>query len=62
MIEDAIAFCEVADCPTRKEKEDENNDVSKYDELSKLKLLLDNGTLTKEEFDLEKQKILGDKD
>lgn len=31
---------------------------SKYDELEKLKKLLDDGVLTQEEFDLEKAKIL----
>ncbi len=34
------------------------NNISKYDELKKIKELLDNGTLTQEEFEKEKQKIL----
>lgn len=34
------------------------NTTSKYDELSKIKELLDNGILTQEEFNTEKEKIL----
>lgn len=34
------------------------NTVNKYEELSKIKVLLDNGTLTQKEFELEKKKIL----
>lgn len=37
---------------------DELNSNDKYDELKKIKELLDNGTLTQDEFEKEKQKIL----
>jgi hypothetical protein len=59
MIEDAIATCEIIDC-----KELNNTQViyqkqeDKYDKLKKVKELLDNGTLTQEEFEIEKKKIL----
>lgn len=44
------------------EKEDSvtSNKVTKYEKLAQLKKLLDNGTLTQDEFDNEKKKILKD--
>jgi len=56
VIEDAIATCEVADC--KKEETTTSSSESKLDKLKKLKELLDSGTLTQEEFDKEKQKVL----
>ena len=53
-IERAIEECEVLPCNS-------NSDivvVDKYEQLSKLKELLDSGVLTKEEFESEKSKIL----
>ncbi|AXT19784.1 hypothetical protein D7030_01335 [Flavobacteriaceae bacterium AU392] len=55
-IEGAIETCEIKPC-----KEKTNGIVvksDKYDQLAKLKELLDNGTLTKEEYETEKKKIL----
>lgn len=63
-IEDAIATCEVKDClQTDKHKPSLQiiNQPDKYDQLKKLKELFDNGTLTEEEFMIEKRKLL-DKD
>ena len=55
-IEDAIETCEVAICkgsnPTAPPAAD------KYDQLKKLKTLLDEGVITQEEYDKEKAKIL----
>ena len=39
-------------------KKTNHQTVSKADELSKLKKLMDDGVLTKEEFEAEKKKIL----
>lgn len=55
-IENAIATCEIEDCTSTG---DNTVEVDKYDQLAKLKKLLDEGVLTKEEFELEKKKILG---
>ena len=41
-----------------KENIKENKSVDKYNELEQIKKLLDNGTLTQKEFDIEKAKIL----
>jgi hypothetical protein len=54
-IEDAIETCEIADAC----KKEAQPAVDKYDQLKKLKDLLDQGVLTQEEYDKEKQKILG---
>lgn len=51
-IEDAIATCEVAQCNTPTAQTD------KFDQLKKLKELLDSGAITQEEYDAEKKKIL----
>jgi hypothetical protein len=53
-IEDAIGTCEVADC----KQPGTPPAVDKFDQLKKLKSLLDNGTLTQAEFDAQKKKIL----
>lgn len=63
MIEDAIATCEIADCIEKVQKVQIVRDTiapppSKYDEIKKLKELLDIGAITQEEYDLEKKKIL----
>lgn len=56
-IEEAIATCEIKNC-----KETNNPtsaaSVDKYDKLKKLKELLSDGTLNKEEFESEKKKLL----
>lgn len=57
MIEDAIATCEVADC-NNELGEVQNSTTDKYDELKKLKELLDSGVLTQEEYESEKRKVL----
>lgn len=55
-IEDAIATCEIKDCNSKiNSKIVESN---KYDDLKKLKNLLDEGVLSKEEFEAEKKKLL----
>lgn len=59
-IEDAIATCEVADC--RKPAQLTNSAATasdKYDQLKKLKALLDSGAITQAEYDAEKKKLLG---
>lgn len=55
-IEDAIATCEVAACKSEENKSDAQPD--KFDQLKKLKELLDQEILTQEEYDKEKAKIL----
>ena len=46
-------------CPECGESFDDDNDINKkYSDLNKLKELLDNKIITKEEFDKEKKKIL----
>jgi hypothetical protein len=55
-IENAVKSCEVKDC--NKEASQNTSKESKYDKLKKLKELLDSGVLTKEEFEIEKKKIL----
>lgn len=52
-IEDAIATCEVSDC-----KNQTAASSDKYDQLAKLKGLLDSGVITQEEYDKEKKKLL----
>ena len=58
-IEDAIATCEIADC---KKKDIAPvtivNTPSKFDELKKLKDLLDAGAITEQEYQTEKEKLL----
>lgn len=56
-IEPAIQTCEVTPCNDKKGAVVIQED-DKYDKLAKLKALLDDGVLTQEEFDKEKQKIL----
>jgi hypothetical protein len=58
MIEDAIASCEIVDCIEKVQKVEMINKPSKADEIKKLKDLLDSGAITKDEFDVEKKKIL----
>jgi hypothetical protein len=55
-IEEAIASCEVKDCQNQSIAV--VNKTDKYDDLKKLKSLLDDGTLSKEEYEVEKKKIL----
>jgi hypothetical protein len=55
-IENAIKSCEVENCNDKKAITESKPD--KYDQLAKLKKLLDEGVLTKEEYDSEKKKIL----
>jgi len=55
-IEEAIGACEIKDCHT--EQTPAISQVNKYDELKKLKALLDDGTLSKEEYEVEKKKLL----
>lgn len=61
-IEDAIRSCEIKDCITKETERAANNvDPSdKYDKLRKLKSLLDEGVISKEEFEQEKDKILNE--
>ncbi len=58
-IENAISACEIKDCNNKKPTS--NSMTSKYDELKKLKELLDSGVITQEEFEKEKEKILNQK-
>lgn len=53
-IEDAIATCEIADCKNNTS----TNIPSKFDELKKLKELLDAGAITEQEYQTEKAKLL----
>lgn len=55
-IEDAIASCEIKDC--QNQTMEVVNKTDKYDQLKKLKSLLDDGTLSKEEYEAEKKKLL----
>lgn len=55
-IDDAIDVCEVKPCPNLKE---EKSTISVADELTKLKKLYDDGVLTKEEYESQKKKLLG---
>lgn len=56
-IENAIATCEIKDC---KEEGTVANATlpDRYDQLAKLKKLYDDGVLTEEEYEIEKEKIL----
>lgn len=56
-IEDAIAKCEIADACIEKAQPAESK-PDKYEQLKKLKELLDEGVINQEEFDKEKKKIL----
>ncbi|WP_026838499.1 SHOCT domain-containing protein [Gillisia sp. JM1] len=55
-IENAIVTCEIEICNDEKDVSQSNPD--KYDQLEKLKKLLDTGVLTQEEYDVEKKKVL----
>lgn len=55
-IEEAIASCEIKDCVKNQETLTPQSD--KYDKLKKLKDLLADGTLSQEEFESEKKKLL----
>jgi hypothetical protein len=55
LIEDAIATCEIKDCVEPKATVISQSD--KFDKLKKLKELLNDGTLTQEEYDAEKKKL-----
>jgi hypothetical protein len=55
-IEDAIAACEVQPCANQKG----TANPSVADELIKLKKLLDEGAITKAEYDAQKKKLLGE--
>jgi hypothetical protein len=57
LIDQAIAFCEVVPCKQEQSLQTSN----KYDDLKKLKDLLDSGAITQSEYDKEKAKILEDK-
>lgn len=57
-IEEAIASCEVKNCTNPQTTVISQSD--KYDKLKKLKELFDNGTLTQEEYDSEKKKLLNE--
>lgn len=62
-IENAIKTCEVENCTKEVQKvEIVGNTSDKYDQLAKLKKLLDDGVLTQAEFDAEKKKILEQKE
>jgi hypothetical protein len=56
--EQAIEFEELEIPDRYKKKETATNATSRADELTKLKKLLDDGVLTKEEFEAEKKKLL----
>ncbi|AUC15453.1 hypothetical protein BTO06_10000 [Tenacibaculum sp. SZ-18] len=60
MIKEAIDSCEITPCKSENEKVVKTE--SKYDKIKKIKELLDDGVLTKEEFEAEKKKILNSKD
>ncbi|MEN9907132.1 MAG: hypothetical protein RLZZ540_273 [Bacteroidota bacterium] len=57
-IEEAIATCEVKDCQQTQGAVITQSD--KFDKLKKLKELLADGTLTQEEYDVEKKKLLNE--
>ncbi len=54
-IENAIGVCEIKPCTSSKEAQPKPD---KYDQLKKLKELLDSGVLSQDEFDSEKKKLL----
>lgn len=56
-IEDAIASCEIADCHKMNEQTTVQG-FSAADELLKFKKLMDDGVITKEEFEAKKKKLL----
>jgi hypothetical protein len=56
-IEDAIASCEIVDCKGAKATTVQQVD-DKFDQLKKLKALLDSGAITQAEFDEQKKKLL----
>lgn len=58
-IENAIKSCEIEICNDKKETSKPK--LNKYDNIAKLKKLLDDGALTQEEYDTEKKKILNQK-
>ena len=55
-IDDAIQTCEVLPCAAL---DDHQPVADKFDQLKKLKDLLDSGAITKAEYDVEKKKLLG---
>lgn len=57
-IEDAIDSCEIDNCNEKVQKVEVVDASDKYDKLAKIKKLLDDGVLTKEEYETEKKKIL----
>ncbi|MBC5840740.1 SHOCT domain-containing protein [Flavobacterium sp. F-380] len=57
-IEEAIATCEVKECTASQTTVVSKSD--KYDQLKKLKDLLADGTISQEEFDSEKKKLLNE--
>jgi Short C-terminal domain len=57
-IEEAIASCEVTPCNDHKTGTSPNFSVA--DELIKLKKLLDDGAITKDEYNTQKKKLLGE--
>jgi hypothetical protein len=54
-VENAIQTCEVENCV----QTSQGSTTDKFDQLSKLKKLLDDGVLSNEEYEIEKKKILG---
>ena len=61
-IENAIATGEIAGPKNKNMAQEKTNAApDKYDELMKIKKLFDQGVLTKEEYEAEKKKILGEK-
>jgi len=59
-IEDAIQSCEIKDCIERKQQVVIQQQTTPADELLKYKKLLDDGAITKEEYDAQKKKILNE--
>ena len=57
-IEDAIVTCEIVDCKKDLPPATIVNTPSKFDELKKLKELLDAGAITEQEYESEKEKLL----
>ncbi|MGZ3902001.1 MAG: SHOCT domain-containing protein [Bacteroidia bacterium] len=58
-IEDVIATCEITDCNTANNQTAVSQPTGdKFDELKKLKALLDSGAITKTEYDEQKKKLL----
>jgi len=58
-IEEAIASCEVTPCNDSKSN-GASPQFSVADELTKLKKLLDDGAITKKEYEAQKKKLLGE--